>query len=85
MKSKPINYDTYCQERASELFQSRVTLRRKQTKRLPRQRLRDPEEDRLLGQMIQARYRRLIDCGELEQIGSRKWRWHFVEFDHPTD
>jgi len=85
MKSKPINYDTYSQERASELFQSRVALRRKQAKRIPRQRFRDPEEDKLLGRLIRARFRRLIDCGELEQIGPRKWRWHFAEFGHPTE
>ena len=77
---KRINYDTYRQEKGAELQHERVALMNRFPKRLPRQRPRDPEEEALLGRLIDARYRRLLETGELVHLGPRRWRWIFPEF-----
>lgn len=61
-------------------IRARVATLNAQTRRCPRQRPRSPEEEALLGRLIRARFRRLLDSGELVKLGPRRWRWYHPEF-----
>ena len=63
------------------MLRKRVALLNRFPGRLPRQRPRAPEEEALLGRLIQARYRHLVENGELVRLSPRRWRWTFPEFD----
>ena len=77
---KRIDYDMYRREAASALLRKRVAILNSFSRRLPRQRPRDPAEEVLLGRLIRANYRRLLESGELVRVGPRRWRWTFPEF-----
>ncbi len=70
----------YRKSRTSEVLAGRVEIMNKITGRVPRQRPRDPEEQKMLGRLIRGRYERLLERGELVFLGPRRWRWHFPEF-----
>ena len=76
---KRIDYDTYRVEAASVLLRKRVAILNSLSGRLPRQRPRDPVEEILLGRLIRANYRRLLESGELVRVGPRRWWWMFPE------
>lgn len=83
---KRVNYDSYRQDRAPELLRKRVALLNTFSQRQPRQRPRHPQEEALLGRLIRAKFRRLLESGDLVRVGPRRWRWRFPEFqEEKTD
>ena len=65
-----INYDEHAKQRG-EFTRQRL---RAGWRRLPRQRPRDPEEERLLLKMALERKRRWLETGKLEILGPREYR-----------
>ena len=65
-----INYDEHAKQRG-EFTRQRL---RAGWRRQPRQRPRDPEEERLLLKMALERKRRWLETGKLEILGPREYR-----------
>ena len=75
-----VDYDEYRKEMGPKAIRARVAALNAQTGRCPRHRPRSPEKQAVLGRLIRARYRRLVDSGELVKLGPRRWRWNYPEF-----
>ncbi len=78
---KRIDYDSFRREKAPEALRLRAVHLNRQSRRIPRQRPRAPEEDELIGQLIMVRRDRLARSGELVREGLRRWCWRFPEFE----
>ena len=75
---KRIRYDDYLSQNKDRMWAARMeTLRRYPAGQRPVSRKpRDPDEERILIQMDLQRRERMIQSGELEQLGPRRWRWN---------
>jgi hypothetical protein len=69
-----VNYDEYVKAHRIEYINKLVKVENTITKRIPRQRLRDPVEEKLLLQLDIARRNRLMQSGDWVELAPRKWR-----------
>jgi len=74
MTSKPINYDEYVKNNRIAFVLQLAKIRNSFTERIPRQRPRDPIEEKLLLQSTLIRRSRLIQNGDWIELAPRKWR-----------
>ena len=70
-----IDYNEW-KEQKCERWERQVRAESDRPGRLPGRRPRDPEKERLLTEMLKARWQQLIDSGKLEVVGPRKYKWH---------
>jgi hypothetical protein len=69
-----INYDTYAETHRIEFIHKLVKVENQITKRIPRQRPRNPIEEKLLLQLDITRRDRLIRNGDWIELAPHKWR-----------
>lgn len=70
-REEPVRYEDHLRRRAE--FRKRIL--RLQDGRQPGRRPRDPVSERLLTQLMIARYRRWLASGRLQRLGPRVWRF----------
>lgn len=78
MAAKPsaVSFEEYARASRGRYLRIFAAMGERYQGRVPRQRPRDPEEERLLLRLDMVRRDRLIASGELVQLGPRHWRWN---------
>jgi len=71
---KEISYKNW-KQRKSEIFRQLVIMENKFQGRVPGNRPRDPEKEKVLTQLDKARMARYIESGKIEILGPRLWKW----------
>lgn len=74
MKKRVFDFDKYIKDNRSRFFDNMARLEIETTSRLVRERPRDPLKERLLCRLDNDRRRKMINSGELQRLGPRKWR-----------
>ena len=71
----PVDFDQYLKENKILFKKKQLSVYNSFQGRCPRQRPRDPIEERMLIESTIKRWKRYIESGELTEIAPRVWRW----------
>lgn len=70
-----VNFDQYLKENKILFKKKQLPVYNSFRGRCPRQKPRDPIEERMLTESIIRRWKRYIKSGELTEISPHVWRW----------
>ena len=70
-----VNFDKYLKDNRVKFKKKQLSVYNSFQGRCPRQKPRDPIEERLLIESTIRRWKRFINSGELTEIAPRIWRW----------
>lgn len=73
---RKIDYDVYRLQKAEPAARAYMVFEAAKKQRTGRRRGREQEEKVVLALLDQLRWQRALDCGRIERIGPRRYRYH---------